>query len=69
MSKWSDGYQAGQRVVDKRKTSIMWIVCTSMCLTTIVEELLRQRYVLAAIAPVFFLVVVPWLWKTWPAQK
>jgi uncharacterized membrane protein YqjE len=65
MNQFRKAFESGQHAVEKKRTTLLYVVLIFMALTIMVEELVAHRYVLAALAPVFFLVVMPWLGKGW----
>ena len=65
MSEFRKAFEAGQNAVEKKRTMLLYAVLALMALSAAVRELLARNYILAVLALVFFLVVMPWLGKAW----
>jgi hypothetical protein len=50
-------------------TDAALLLCVLMAVVATIQEYSEHRYVLAALAPVFFLLVMPWLGWRWIKPK
>jgi hypothetical protein len=61
---FQEAFEAGRNAVRNRRTAMLFSILAFMAGDTIIYECLHHHYVLAALSPVFFLIVMPWLgWK------
>jgi len=65
VSQFREGFEAGQKTVGKKRATVLYAVVASMGVMIMVEELLAHRYFLATLAPVFCLLMIPWLCREW----
>jgi hypothetical protein len=65
MSQFREAFNAGREAVKKRRVLMMWCLCGFMGLNAMIQEYLRNNYVTAALAPVFFLLIMPWVARKW----
>jgi hypothetical protein len=65
VSQFREAFNAGRDAVKKRRVFMMWFLCVFMGLNAMIQEYGRHNYVTAVLAPVFFLVVLPWLGRKW----
>jgi hypothetical protein len=69
VSKFSDAFGASCNAVKNRRTALLLSVLAFMAVDTAIREYSEHKYVLAVLAPVFFLVVMPWLGWNWIKPK
>jgi|HubBroStandDraft_2_1064218.scaffolds.fasta_scaffold2019175_1 hypothetical protein len=65
MSNFDKAFDAGRDAVRKRRNALPLVVCAFMAAFAAFQEYSAHRYLLAALAAVFFLVVMPWLGQAW----
>ena len=65
MSRFAKAFDAGRNVVRNRRTALLLSVFAFMAVDATITEYLEHRYVSAVLAPVFFLLVMPWLSWRW----
>jgi hypothetical protein len=58
-------FESGRNAVRNRRTALLLSVLILMAADTSIYEYLHRRYVLAALCPVFWLIVMPWLGWRW----
>ena len=69
MSVFNKAFDAGRNAARNRRTTLMLCVLALMAVVATIQEYLEHRYVSAALAPVFFLLVMPWLGWRWIKPK
>jgi hypothetical protein len=65
VGQFHEAFTAGRHAARRRRAFVMWSVCAFMGLDAMIWEYVRHHYVTAALAPVFFLLVMPWLGRKW----
>jgi len=65
VSQFREAFNAGRDAVKRRRVFMMWSLCAFMGLNAMIQEYVRHNYVTAALAPVFFLLVLPWVGRKW----
>jgi hypothetical protein len=65
MSSFDKAFDAGRNAVRNRRTALLLCVLAFMAGLTIIQEYSERHYILAVLAPVFFLLVMPWLGWRW----
>ena len=65
MSRFNDAFEAGRNAVRDRRTALLVCVLAFMAGLATIQEYSERHYVLAVLAPVFFLLVMPWLGGRW----
>jgi hypothetical protein len=69
MSRFNKAFDAGRVAVKNRRTALLLCVLALMAVVATVQEYSEHSYLSAALAPVFFLLVVPWLGWKWIKPK
>ena len=69
MSGFNKAFDAGRNVARNRRTAVLLCVLAFMAVVATIQEYSERRYVLAVLASVFFLLVMPWLGWRWVKPK
>jgi hypothetical protein len=65
MSNFGKAFEAGRDAFKKRRTVLLFAACAFMALDVAIHECVAHRYLAAALAVLFFLIVMPWLGWAW----
>jgi hypothetical protein len=65
VSRFDIAFEAGRDAVRNRRTALLLCVLAFMAGFTTIQEYSERHYVSAVLAPVFFLLVMPWLGWRW----
>jgi hypothetical protein len=65
VSRFDKAFDAGRTAIKNRRPTLLLCVLAFMSVVTSVQEYFEHHYALAVLAPLFFLLAMPWLGWRW----